>query len=137
MDKELNIFIGISRIKKQISCDVRKILIDYDLTESQFAVLEAIYYKGELTIGEIQDKILTTSGNIAIVLKNLEKREYVKKHQDFVDKRKFFLNLTETGKELIERLAPVVHRKIVNIIGCLNKEEQDILLKLLKKISKR
>lgn len=137
MNKELNIFIGISRIKKQIGFELRKILSNYDLTESQFAVLEALFSKGELTIGEVQDKVLSTSGNIPVVVKNLEKSGYVLKRQDEIDKRKFILSLTESGEKIIGELAPIVNNMIIKLIGRLDEKEQASLLSLLKKISNR
>lgn len=137
MNKELNIFIGISRIKKQIGFEVRKILSNYDLTESQFAVLEVLYSKGELTIGEVQDKVLTTSGNIPIVVKNLEKIGYILKSQDELDKRKFILSLTESGEKIIGELAPIVNDVIIKIVGRIDENEQENMLVLLKKISKK
>lgn len=57
------------------------------LTSSQFAVLEALYNKGDLKICEIIEKILTTSGNITVVIKNLEKEEFISKYPDPEDKR--------------------------------------------------
>ncbi|WP_455717309.1 MarR family winged helix-turn-helix transcriptional regulator, partial [Anaerosporobacter sp.] len=44
-----------------------------NLTPTQFGVLEALYNKGDLRICELIEKILTTSGNITVVIKNLEK----------------------------------------------------------------
>ena len=57
------------------------------LTTAQFGVLEALYNKGDLRICEIIEKILTTSGNITVVIKNLEKDGLVKKNLDPKDKR--------------------------------------------------
>ena len=52
------------------------------LTISQFGVLEVLYNKGDLRICEIIEKILTTSGNITVVIKNLEKEGFIKKNPD-------------------------------------------------------
>ena len=47
-------------------------LADHDLTVSQFGVLEALHHRGTLSQRDLARKLLTSTGNISIVLKNLE-----------------------------------------------------------------
>ena len=76
------------------------------LTPAQFGVLEALYNKGDLQICEIIEKILTTSGNITVVIKNLEKDGLVKRNPHSKDKRSRMISLTEKGKQVIESILP-------------------------------
>ena len=43
------------------------------LTLTQFAVLEALYHLGPLSLTEIAEKVLTTGGNLTMVAGNLER----------------------------------------------------------------
>ena len=56
-----------------------KTITNSSLTIAQFAVLEVLYTHRQLTIGEIIKKNLTTSGNMTVVINNLEKRIILKK----------------------------------------------------------
>jgi MarR family 2-MHQ and catechol resistance regulon transcriptional repressor len=52
---------------------VHRVLAEPKLTISQFGVLEALYHKGPLCQRDIASKILKSTGNITLVIVNLEK----------------------------------------------------------------
>lgn len=103
------------------------------LTPSQFGVLEALYNKGDLRIYELIEKILTTSGNITVVIKNLEKDGLVKRNPDPSDKRSCIISLTEVGKQVIESILPDHIENIRHIFDTLTDEEKMTLKMILKK----
>lgn len=103
------------------------------LTIAQFGVLEALYNKGDLRISEIMEKILTTSGNITVVIKNLEKDGLVKRNLDPKDKRATIISITDEGKKIIEEILPSHLENIVNIFSVLTDEEKLTLKNILKK----
>ena len=103
------------------------------LTSSQFAVLEALYNKGDLRICEIIEKILTTSGNITVVIKNLEKDELVIKYPDPEDKRSMIISLTDKGRKIMDDIFPKHVENINEIFNILTIEEKLELKKILKK----
>lgn len=103
------------------------------LTPAQFGVLEALYNKGDLKIGEIIDRILTTSGNITVVIKNLEKDGLVKRNQDPNDKRSNIISITGKGKKIIEDILPNHINNICEIFSVLTDEEKFTLKNILKK----
>lgn len=103
------------------------------LTTAQFGVLEALYNKGDLRICEIIEKILTTSGNITVVIKNLEKDGLVKKNLDPKDKRSTIISITDKGKKIIEDILPNHINNISKIFNVLTDEEKITLKNILKK----
>ena len=103
------------------------------LTTARFGVLEALYNKGDLRICEIIEKILTTSRNITVVIKNLEKDGLVKKNLDPKDKRSTIISITDSGKKIIEDILPKHIENINEIFSVLTKEEQITLKNILKK----
>ncbi|EQC70758.1 Transcriptional regulator, MarR family [Streptococcus sp. HSISB1] len=46
-----------------------------DLTPTQFSVLDVLYSKGPMKIAELIDSILATSGNMTVVIRNMEKKD--------------------------------------------------------------
>ena len=103
------------------------------LTISQFGVLEALYSKGDLRICEIIEKILTTSGNITVVIKNLEREGFIKINPDPLDKRSKIVSITDKGKNIIEEILPEHINNINNIFSILTDEEKILLKNILKK----
>ena len=103
------------------------------LTNSQFAVLEVLYSKGDLKICEIIEKILTTSGNVTVVIKNLEKDGLVSKKIDPEDKRSMLISITDKGKKVMDEIFPKHVDNINKIFDILTIEEKLELKKILKK----
>ena len=130
---ELKIFIGMSRALNKINRATKKVYTKYGLTSAQFAVLEALYHKGDLSVGEVQDKILSTSGTIPVIVKNLEKEGFLEKRNDDKDKRRFILHITQKGRELMDIVYPENEEIIISMMNIWNKEEQEEILKYMKK----
>jgi len=130
---ELKIFIGMSRALNKINRATNKVYTKYGLTSGQFAVLEALYHKGELSVGEVQDKILSTSGTIPVIVKNLEKEGFLQKSNDESDKRRFILQITQKGIELMDIIYPENEEIIISMINVWNKEEQEVILNYMRK----
>ncbi len=135
MGKELKLFIALNRAVTSFTKRTNKIVTQYDITYSQFAVLEVLYHKGALTVGDVQEEILSSSGTIAIINKNLEKNNLIVKFQDNKDKRKYMLKLTTKGMDLIKEVYPKNEKMIINSMSVLNFEEQEYMLNCLKKIT--
>ncbi|WP_018591278.1 MarR family winged helix-turn-helix transcriptional regulator [Terrisporobacter glycolicus] len=130
---ELKIFIGMSRALNKINRATNKVYTKYGLTSAQFAVLEALYHKGDLSVGEVQDKILSTSGTIPVIVKNLEKEGFLEKRNDDNDKRRFILHITQKGRELMDIVYPENEAIIISMMNIWNKEEQEEILKYMRK----
>lgn len=124
----------LSRVFKNIHKGTNELLRSYDLTISQFAVLEALLNKGPLTVSEIIESILTTSGNMTVVIKNLEKKNLVKRNVNKKDKRSYLVSLTEEGRELIEEVFPK-HMAILNEnLDSIDVNEKEKVIEILEKI---
>ncbi|MEA4906838.1 MAG: MarR family transcriptional regulator [Chloroflexi bacterium] len=108
-----------------------------DLTPSQFGVLETLYHLGPLCQGELSSKLLTSTGNMTLVLDNLEKRTYVQRVRDQEDRRLVRIHLTPQGEALIREVFPRVAEAIRSDLGVLSAEEQANLGHLCKKLGKR
>ncbi|WP_330582874.1 MarR family winged helix-turn-helix transcriptional regulator [Peptoclostridium sp.] len=105
------------------------------LTVSQFAVLEVLYHKGDLRISEIIDKILSTGGNMTVVIDNLAKENLVERRIDSSDRRVNLISITEKGRKLMSEIFPKHVENINEIFSVLTEEEKKSLTGLLKKLS--
>jgi MarR family 2-MHQ and catechol resistance regulon transcriptional repressor len=107
-----------------------------DLTLSQFAVLEALYHLGPLCQGALSSKLLTSTGNMTLVLDNLEKRGLARRVRSSEDRRMVSIELTQKGVEKIEQVFPIHVQVLVEEMSVLTAAEQAELGRLLRKLGK-
>lgn len=132
---ELKAFIGLHRTVNKLDKEVSKIHTKFGLTLGQFAVLEALYHKGDLCVGQVQEKILSSTGTIPVIVKNLVKRDLLRQIKDENDKRKVILSLTDKGREIMDRAYPENEEVIIDFMKILNEDELESLVRILNKLN--
>jgi MarR family 2-MHQ and catechol resistance regulon transcriptional repressor len=130
----LSTYVKLMRAVESITARIHKHLVAAGLTLSQFAVLEALYHLGPLYQREIGQKLLRSSGNITMVIDNLEKRGYVKRERKKEDRRFMMVRLTDEGSELISKVFPPHAAVIAREMSVLSEREQETLAQLCKKL---
>lgn len=130
----LNTYTKLMRAAETVTGNVNRIMAAAGLTISQFGVLEALHHKGPLCQRDIAAKILKSTGNITLVIDNLEKRGLVRRERINADRRYLTISLTEQGETLIGTVFPDVEAAIVAEMGLLSEHEQTSLGQLCKKL---
>ena len=139
-EKELINFELIKAIKKannQILKLESELVKQYDLTSSQYGVLECLYVKGDMCIHELIDRLISTSGTMTVIIKNLEKLGYVTKEHKCEDKRYYNIVLTQKGRKLIEEIFPSRKRLVKDFADTLSEDEKQMLLSILYRFKQR
>jgi DNA-binding MarR family transcriptional regulator len=72
-----------------------------------FPVIYTLHFKPLLSVVEIAFEIGYTHPSTISLLKELEKQKLIRSRRDKIDERKRLLQLTDKGKELIEKMKPV------------------------------
>ena len=132
--RALKTYVKLMRAAESITTRVHKHLSTVGLTVSQFGVLEAIYHLGPLSQKDLGRKILRSSGNITMVIDNLEKRRLVRRKRDPSDRRSFIVHLTGEGQKLIRKIFPSHAALITDELSVLNATDQMMLGNLCKKV---
>ena len=127
------VYISMSRVINTLRRENNKLILKHNLTLGQFAVMEALYSKGRLSTGEVMEKILTTSGNIPVIVKNLEKDGFITREQDASDKRRFILDLTDKGRDLMDEIVPENLKFMDELISLWDDEDKEELIILMNK----
>lgn len=102
------------------------------LTPSQFLVLDALYHLGPLSQGEVSRKVFKSTGNITLVLDNLEKRAYLRREREQRDRRVVTLHLTPGGELVIRRVLPQVAARLSALMSALSPQQQQTLADLCR-----
>ena len=133
----LNVYIKLQRAAETTLAHTTAHLIDYNLSISQFAVLEALYHLGTLSQRDLAEKLLKSTGNMSIVLKNMEKRGLISRERDPVDNRFMQVCITEDGRQLIGGMFDKHVAGIVAEMSILTPEELEELARFCRKLGLR
>jgi MarR family 2-MHQ and catechol resistance regulon transcriptional repressor len=132
--RALKTYVKLMRATESLTARAHRQLSTLGLTFSQFGVLEALYHLGPMSQSEIGQKILRSSGNMTMVIDNLEKRELVRRERNRTDRRFFIIHLTDKGKKLISSIFPSHAAEIKRELDVLSPAEQQTLGRLCKKL---
>ena len=132
--ESLDSFIKLMRAAESVGARVHQHLPAHNLTISQFGVLEALYHLGPMCQRQLAQKILKSSGNMTMVIDNLEKRNLVVRVRDVKDRRAFTIQLTPDGERLIAEIFPDQAQRIAEAFAILDHNEKQELARLCKKL---
>ncbi len=102
----LNAFIALVRCVTTLSMKLEQHIAKYNLTSGQFGILEALFHLGTMSQRDLGKKLLSSKGNITLIVDNLEKRELVERLSDLEDRRITNIQLSKKGKASIKKIMP-------------------------------
>lgn len=107
----------------------------YDITASQFSVLNQIYNRnGQITSAEIASILESDRPTISGMVNRLEQKKLLKKMVNPKDKRSAYLELDHETMELVETLRAVSNDLNLEIFKDLKASEVDQVKKVLASI---
>ena len=134
--RALDAYVKLMRAADSVTARVNRQLDAAGLTISQFGVLEALYHLGPLVLSDLARKILKTSGNLTMVVDNLEKRALAERCPDPADRRFRRVSITPRGRKLIAGIFPAPAREITQAQSPLTPPEQETLASLCRKLGR-
>lgn len=130
----LKLWVVLSRAQAAVSAHVAADVAGHGLTLTEFAILEALYHCGAMLLGEVQRRILVSSGGITFLVDRLVAKGLVERQECPSDRRARYAALTPEGEALIARIFPSHAAMIERAVGALNSEEQAVAASLLKRL---
>ena len=132
----LALLVVLSRAFTSVTRQVDASIERHGLTIQEFAILEALYHKGPLLLGEIQRKILVSSGGITYLVDRLEAKGLVERQECEEDRRARYAVLTDEGEALVRRIFPAHARAIQRALGGLTPQQHRELRPLLRQLGR-
>jgi MarR family 2-MHQ and catechol resistance regulon transcriptional repressor len=108
----------------------------HDLTPAEFGILEALYHKGPMLLGEVQKRVLVSSGGITFLVDRLAKRGLVERQECPSDRRARYAALTKQGTRLMREIFPTHAASIREAMTGLGLADQRTVTALLKTLGK-
>src|SRR5579871_2210490 len=135
--RALDAFVKLVRAANSVGTSLAGAYAAAGLTESQFGVLEALFHLGPLHPCDLAVKLLSSGGNLTLVLDNLEKRGLVRRERGSKDRRFVTVHLTPEGRALIADVFPRHVADVVARFGVLTAAEQEELGRLCRKLGRQ
>lgn len=128
----LNAYIKLMRAAESLTTRLDPVMATADLTVGQFGALEALLHLGPMCQRDLGRKLLRTSGNMTVVLGNLERRGLIVRVRRDPDRRFRLVRLTPKGRRLIVDLFPRHVAALVAELQSLSPAEQEELGRLCR-----
>ncbi|MDB4905226.1 MAG: regulatory protein MarR [Gemmatimonadetes bacterium] len=132
----LKLWVVLSRAFNAVARHTNDDIGRHDLTPTEFAVLEALYHKGPMLLGEVQRSILITSGGVTYVIDRLETRGLLERRLCPGDRRARYAALTPAGEALVAEIFPAHIERITAALGGLDAGEQAEAIRLLRTLGR-
>jgi MarR family transcriptional regulator, organic hydroperoxide resistance regulator len=120
--------------------EIRKALEQYDLTHSQFVLMASIHWltihKQDVTQVVLSNHTRIDPMTTSTVLRTLQQKGFLQRHEHSTDTRAKTVGLTEEGKKIIKKAVITVEsfdREFFSLLGNKTKEFNMSLLSLLGK----
>ena len=133
-ERALKLHVVLSRALNAIHGHLESHVTTNELTPTEFGILEALYHKGPLLLGEVQKKILKSSGGVTYTVDRLAEKGLVERQDCPNDRRAKYAALTPKGEALIKRVFPEHAQRIEAMMASLSAREQDEAIALLRKL---
>jgi len=109
-------------------------LAGYDITPEQFGVLARLREDQGMNQRQLGEKTLKDRHNVTRILNLLERRGYIERRPDITDKRIYRIFMTESGRDLQEKLTPIVTSHLDQLLDGLSPEELRTMRAILEHI---
>lgn len=130
-------FLLMMQTSKAIQDRIRDEMTKYNLSVTEFSVLEVLYLQGKQNIQQIGSRILISSGSMTYVIDKLEKRGLLSRNDCPEDRRIIHVTLTDDGAHLMKDIMPKHQKLVDHIFNSLSGDETETIEKLLKKVKSR
>ena len=128
MEKELRYVAGI--IKQQ----GRRILKNYTITPPQFIALQWLFEHGDMTIGDLSNRMFLAFSTTTDLVDRMEKNNLVKRVRDEQDRRVVRIHLLTEGERVIEEVIDKRRQYLNTVLSDFDNEEIKSFSSLLSKL---
>jgi MarR family transcriptional regulator, 2-MHQ and catechol-resistance regulon repressor len=135
-DRALKLWVVLSRAHAAVAEHSQADIARHGLTPMEFGILEALHHKGPMLLGEVQKKILVTSGGVTYLVDRLAAKGLVERQRCDRDRRAYYAALTPAGQELIREIFPRHAEAIRRAMAGLTEQEKDEAIGLIRTLGR-
>ncbi|MEX2515923.1 MAG: MarR family transcriptional regulator [Gammaproteobacteria bacterium] len=130
-----DILAALRRIIRATDLQSRQLVRSHGLTGPQALLLKEILLAGEMTVGQLAERVSLSQATVTDILLRLEKRELVHRQRSEQDKRRVLVRITEHGRKLMKQSLPLLQEGFIDQLNSLQEWEQTQLLASLQRLA--
>ena len=119
----LRLWVTLARAHSAIAAHATDDAARHGLTLAEFGIIEALYHRGPMLLGEVQRRILVSSGGITFLVDRLTDKGLVERRSCPEDRRARYAALTPRGEALVAEIFPHHAAVIEHAMAGLSAEE--------------
>ena len=112
----------------------REILTNYPITPPQFVALQWLLEEGDLTVGELSNKMYLACSTTTDLVDRMERNGLVARVKDKHDRRVVRIHLLEKGERIIEEVIQKRQHDLAQVLQHFSGDEIVFLEKCLRKL---
>ena len=128
----LRLWVILSRAHSAIAAHAGADVARHGLTLAEFGILEALFHRGPMLLGEVQRRILVSSGGITFLVDRLTAKGLVERRTCESDRRARYAALTPQGEALVAEIFPAHAEALTRAMSGLTAEEQETVADTLR-----
>ena len=133
----LKLWVVLSRAYNAVARRASEDVEHQGLSMTDFAVLEVLYHRGPLSLGDIGERVLLKSGSVTYAVDRLEEKRLLRRRTSAEDQRVTFAELTPAGRAIMDRVFPAHAEAIRQTLSGLSRAEKKEATDLLKRLGRR
>lgn len=130
-----DILAALRRIIRAVDLQSRQLVRSHGLTGPQALLLKEVILAGELTVGQLADRVSLSQATVTDILLRLEKRGLIERQRSSEDKRRVLVHITVAGRRLMKNSLPLLQEAFLNKLNQLQEWEQTQLLASLQRLA--
>ncbi|AMW99540.1 MarR family transcriptional regulator [Rummeliibacillus sp. G93] len=112
----------------------REILSNYTITPPQFIALQWLHELGDMTIGDLSNKMYLAFSTTTDLVDRMEKNALVQRIRDTQDRRVVCIHLLEEGERIIEEVIEQRQNYLADLVKDFSSDQVQSLSILLSKL---
>lgn len=105
-----------------------------DITQNEVRAISAIGIHTQKTASEVAEELNITRSTASTTIKNLEKKDYIKREHSKKDRRVVYISLSKKGKLLYRISDKFRHEMVESVIENMTEEEIEVMMVGLEKL---
>lgn len=132
----LKLFVVLTRASNAVGAHAEAEVRRHGLSLAEFAAVEALYHRGDMLVGELQKRVLKSSGGMTYVMDRLDEKGLAERKPCPEDRRAAYAVLTSEGRALLDRIFPIHASALREAMSSLTGEQKKAAIDLLRALGK-
>jgi DNA-binding MarR family transcriptional regulator len=135
LDRIDEVLVALRRVIRATDLHSKHLAKTTGLTAPQILLMQTIRARGEVTIGELANKMSLSQATVTTILDRLEKRELVYRERSKEDKRKVHAYLTDAALLVLQDAPTPLQEHFTRQFGDLQEWEQTMIISSLQRVA--